>query len=38
MRKKVKMSRQTTCYVIAYDIPDDKTLGLGLMSGNLVVG
>ena len=24
MRNKVKISRQTTCYVIAYDIPDDK--------------
>ena len=24
MRNKAKISRQTTCYVIAYDIPDDK--------------
>src|SRR5205807_2233472 len=24
MRKKAKIGRQTTCYVIAYDIPDDK--------------
>ena len=24
MRNKTKISRQTTCYVIAYDIPDDK--------------
>jgi len=24
MRNKVRISRQTTCYVIAYDIPDDK--------------
>ncbi len=24
MRKKTRMSRQTTCYVIAYDIPDDR--------------
>src|SRR5438270_10479759 len=24
MRKKGKMRNQTTCYVIAYDIPDDK--------------
>src|SRR5437870_2523307 len=24
MSKKARMSRQTTCYVIAYDIPDDK--------------
>ena len=24
MRKKAEISRQTTCYVIAYDIPNDK--------------
>jgi CRISPR-associated protein Cas2 len=24
MRKKAQIGRQTTCYVIAYDIPDDK--------------
>ncbi|MBV9021451.1 MAG: CRISPR-associated endonuclease Cas2 [Ktedonobacteraceae bacterium] len=24
MRTKAKVSNQTTCYVIAYDIPDDK--------------
>ncbi len=24
MKKKAETSRQTTCYVIAYDIPDDK--------------
>ncbi|HAH00210.1 MAG TPA: CRISPR-associated endonuclease Cas2, partial [Ktedonobacter sp.] len=24
MRNKAKTSSQTTCYVIAYDIPDDK--------------
>ena len=24
MKTKAKISRQTTCYVIAYDIPDDK--------------
>ena len=24
MRSKAKISNQTTCYVIAYDIPDDK--------------
>jgi CRISPR-associated protein Cas2 len=24
MRKQARASNQTTCYVIAYDIPDDK--------------
>lgn len=24
MRNKARISKQTTCYVIAYDIPDDK--------------
>jgi CRISPR-associated protein Cas2 len=24
MRSKIKVSRETTCYVIAYDIPDDR--------------